>query len=228
MARDNSPRDRQQRKAQLKLFRKCGGRIPRARVLIVCEGSETEVNYFKELCRFHRLSSAHVSVMPGAKGTCPLQVVEYARKVFVEGKAQCGIAPRSFDEVYVVFDRDVHAHYHAALQKAASLHRAHKNTDGDAVDFVAIPSVPCFELWLLLHFTNVTASISHTEIQRRLCDVFPGYHKSRKDLYSITHHALPQASQRAHRLNECTSPQQGTDPCTHAVLLVERLAGLNK
>lgn len=69
MGRDNCAKERQRRQ----LERKQGRRGSYDRVLIVCEGSKTEPNYFKEIRAAHRLHTANVEVQPGILGTEPLQ-----------------------------------------------------------------------------------------------------------------------------------------------------------
>ncbi len=71
MARDNSPKERQQKQ----LERKQGRRASYDRILIVSEGSKTEPNYFREIRAAYRLHTANVEVRPSELGTAPIQVV---------------------------------------------------------------------------------------------------------------------------------------------------------
>ncbi len=75
-----------------------------ARILIVTEGSKTEPLYLQEIRVVHQLHSAKVEVQPGQLGTAPIQVVRYAQQLLEEGDLYKGIRPRSFDQVYAVFD----------------------------------------------------------------------------------------------------------------------------
>ena len=88
MARDNSPKIRQ----QAQLIRKLNKRSSYDRILIVSEGSKTEPLYFKEIRATYRLNTANVEVQPSALGTEPLQVVHYARNLFEKGDSQIGRA----------------------------------------------------------------------------------------------------------------------------------------
>jgi hypothetical protein len=81
MARDNSPKERNKHR----LARKLNQRASYDRILIVSEGSKTEPLYFKEIRAAFRLHTANVEVHPSATGTSPIQVVEYARDLFVNG-----------------------------------------------------------------------------------------------------------------------------------------------
>ena len=60
MARDNSPKERQQKQ----LERKQGRRASYDRILIVSEGSKTEPNYFREIRSAYRSHTAHAEVRP--------------------------------------------------------------------------------------------------------------------------------------------------------------------
>ena len=59
MARDNSPKARQQRDLQ----RKQGRRASHDRILIITEGSKTEPLYFQEIRAHYRLNTAAVGVL---------------------------------------------------------------------------------------------------------------------------------------------------------------------
>lgn len=146
MARDNSPKERQQKQ----LERKQGRRASYDRILIVSEGSKTEPNYFREIRVAHRLHTANVEVQPSELGTSPIQVVQYANALFEQGDRHKKIQPRAFEQVYAVFDRDDHGSYFEALQLAESLDGRLRNDNKRPVRFRAIASVPSFELWLLL------------------------------------------------------------------------------
>jgi hypothetical protein len=117
MARDNSPKERQQKQ----LARKQGRRASYDRILIVSEGSKTEPNYFLEIRATHRLHTANVEVQPSELGTAPIQVVQYAKELFEDGDRYKNIQRRAFEKVYAVFDRDDHDSYHEALTLASGV-----------------------------------------------------------------------------------------------------------
>ena len=117
MGQDNQAKDRQLRRKASKEAR----RASYARILIVTEGSKTEPLYLEEICAAHHLHSANVAVQPGQLGTAPFQVVRYAQQLFQEGDLRKGIPPKSFDQIFAVFDRDNHESYFNALEVAKSL-----------------------------------------------------------------------------------------------------------
>lgn len=223
MARDNHPKRRQQARD---LRRNAAKRAPFERILIVCEGEKTEPNYFREIQREYRLSTANVQVWPSAHGTEPIQVVSYAEHLFLNGDRSKAIEPRAFDRVVAVFDRDQHQSYFNALQKAASLDGRLTNDDGTNIPFHAIASVPCFELWLLLHFENVQAPIHRTEVYERLKNHLPNYDKGQGGHWAATKHELPTAVSRAQARAAATNAYDGNQPFTAVHELVQRLMQL--
>jgi len=91
------------------------------------------------------------------------------------------------------------------------------------VRFFAVPSVPCFEFWLLLHFDNVQAYFDRSEIYRRLSGRLPGYNKGMEGTFAATEQHLPTASGRAVRLRARFSARAGDEPHTDVDRLVEKL-----
>lgn len=118
-------------------------REPYSKVLIVCEGEKTEPNYFEELKDYYALSSVNVKI-DGSCGSDPVSVVEYGKKLYRKEK----VSGDAFDKVYCVFDKDTHSNYDKAMNAIRTANP--KDT------YIAINSVPCFEYWLLLHFTFTT------------------------------------------------------------------------
>ena len=182
MARDNSPKERQQKQ----LERKLGRRESHDRVLIVSEGSKTEPNYFREIRSAYRLHTASVEVQPSDFGTAPIQVVKYAQALFENGDRHKNIQQRAFERVYAVFDRDDHVSYFDALNLAASLNGKLKNDIKQTVVFRAIASVPSFELWLLLHFEDIQTPLHRDDVMRRLKLHILGYDKGVGNAFSVT------------------------------------------
>jgi hypothetical protein len=221
MARDNSPKIRQQRK----LERKQGSRARYDRILIVSEGSKTEPLYFREIRAAFRLHSANIVVQPSELGTDPLQVVQYAQKLFEEGDPHKKIIARSFERVYAVFDRDDHQGYHNGLVLADSLHKKLRNDEKQPVIFQAIPSIPCFEFWLLLHFEDIQHWLHRDEVMTKLKKLVPDYEKGIAGSFKKTRDYLKEAVDRAKGLAENNSAYDDTQPYTRVHELVELLVG---
>lgn len=222
MGRDNQPKNRQ----LARRVRKEASRASYARILIVTEGSKTEPLYLEEIRTAHQLHSANVEVQPSLLGTAPIQVVMYAKKLFEDGDLNRGIRPRSFDHVYVVFDRDDHESYFNALNLAVSLDGKLRNDNRESVGFQAVASVPSFELWLLLHFEEVRAPIHRDEVMRRLGQYLPGYAKGAGGAFALTRERLQDATRRAESLAETFNAFTAPEPFTGMSELVTRLTTL--
>lgn len=193
----------------------------------MCEGSKTEPLYLGEIRQQLQLPSANVQVQPAAYGTEPLRIVEYAERLFTEGQRALGIHARSFDRVVVVFDCDEHHTYLAALQRVAALNGRLENDERVKVPFEAVVSVPCFELWLLLHFEDVFAPLHRDEAIVRLRGYLAGYAKGQGSHWAVTHDRLEVATARANALVAAGhTADDGTQPYTNMHELVHRLLHL--
>ncbi len=222
MGRDNQAKDRQLRRKAAKEAR----RASYARILIVTEGSKTEPLYLEEIRAAHQLHSANVEVQPGQMGTAPIQVVRYAQLLFDEGDLYKGIRPKSFDQVYAVFDRDEHDSYFNALSLAQSLDGKLRNDDRRPVSFKAIASVPSFELWLLLHYEDIQAPIHRDEVMNRLKQHIPGYDKGAGGAFATTRDRLQTATLRAQALAVKFNAYTDPEPFTALLELVTLLTTL--
>lgn len=125
-----------------------------------------------------------------------------------------GIRPKSFDQIYAVFDRDDHDSYFNALNLANSLDGKLRNDERQPVSFKAIASIPSFELWLLLHDEDIQAPIHRDEVMARLKQHIPGYEKGAGGTFATTRDRLEPATQRAQalaqRFNAYTDPEPFT------------------
>ena len=222
MARDNSAAERQRKQ----LERKLGHRASYDRVLIVCKGSKSEPNYFKDIRAAYRLQTANVEVQPSRFGTGPIQVVQYARSLFESGDRYKQIQPRAFEQIYAVFDRDDHQTYFDALTLAEELDGKLRNDNKQPVRFKAITSVPCFELWLLLHYEDVQAVIHRDEVMQRLKGYLSGYEKGMNSGFALTRERLAIATLRAQTLSEKHSAYSVPEPFTAIHELVTLLTTL--
>ena len=226
MGKDDQPKHRQ---AARELRRRAAQRQPADRLLIVCEGAKTEPFYLGEIRQALRLPTANVQVQPAAYGTEPLHVVNYAEALFLRGDRALAIAPRSFDRVIAVFDRDEHRTYHAALEKAAALDRHMTNDERARVPFETVVSVPCFELWLLLHFEDVLAPLHRDEALQRLQVRLPGYAKGQIGHWAVTQDRLVAATARASALAAAGhNAHDGQAPFTDMHSLINRMLHLKE
>ena len=136
------------------LKRRPAGRVPRLRLLVLCEGEVTEPNYLRAFRHEHRNQLVEVEVVP--KCGVPKTLVEFAaeRKRSAEKEARRRGDPYlKYDEIWCVFDVDIHPNLPEA-----------KNQARDNGLNLAV-SNPCFELWILLHFQDQRAHEERGRIQ---------------------------------------------------------------
>jgi hypothetical protein len=97
-------------------------------VLVICEDKKSGKNYLDDAAVHFRIK-VKVEISHCGK-TDPKSIVE-------EGIKQS----RKYDFIYCVVDRDTHANFDEAVRVADR-----------SKNVLLIPSYPCFEYWLLLHF----------------------------------------------------------------------------
>lgn len=104
-------------------------RLEKQRILIVCEGANTEPSYFRQF----QLTFA--DILPLGAGCDTIRVVERAREEQQKGK---------YDQVWVVFDKDDFSanNFNSAIFMA------------EALGFGIAYSNQAFEYWLILHFED--------------------------------------------------------------------------
>jgi hypothetical protein len=201
------------------------GRLPRAYarrgptkepydvVLMVCEGSKTEPLYLQGLKVFHRLSNANIRILhPNA--TDPMSIAH---------AAEDESAANQYDKIFCIFDRDGHAQYSDAL-------RIISNSNGRVF---AVNSVPCFEVWVLLHFqytsapfTSVGRESACDKVLQELRRYMPDYAKGRINVYAELLDRLDTAIGNAHRLEAHNVSTSSDNPETKMHHLVQYLRSL--
>lgn len=220
MGTDDLFRKRKARKAE-SLRRKEGNRAPYDVVLIVCEGAKTEPYYFSGLRNHLRLSNANIIIADKTTGSDPLSVINFAIDEFEKEPI--------YNHVYCIFDRDKHTTYAAALDKIRSTRL--KNDAG----LHAITSIPCFEIWLLLHYTYTTRSFSaagaasncalvETELKKHIT----GYQKGSRNIFELVKDKLDNAVTNAKRLDVFHQTSGTDNPSTRVHELVGYLRDLRK
>jgi hypothetical protein len=194
-------------------------RLPKTRLVIVCEGKVTEPKYFNDFLALQ--NSPLVSVK--AIGGCgvPVSVVERAVQ---EKKSLDDIARKtrdSFDadfQVWAVFDRDEHPKPQVpdafALAERNGIKIAYSN--------------PCFEVWGLMHFECWAKPGHHHETQRALKGRLAGYCHEQNPVIDVAAlqtryvQAVANAIRAAVRREEEGSSCHG-DPSTNVHLLTEKI-----
>lgn len=198
---------------------------PYDRILIVCEGSKSEPNYFDALIKELKLNTANV-VVDGDSDSSPRSVVAHAKKVYQKDKKING-DEQAFDKVYCVFDTDEHPTYAEASNTLKSAQPQNV--------FEAITSNPCFEFWILLHFEYTTRPIAR-QGERSPCDVtvgfvkkhLPDYKKGEKSIYQQIRNHTNTAIEHAKRVKLTVDNDETDNPHTLVHELVEKLRNLSE
>ncbi len=196
----------------------------RGRILIVCEGKETEPNYFNS---FPKLDNVSV-VTTGGKGS-PSQVVKKALELRDKAKQS------PYDAVWAVFDKDNFTDFKTAIDTA----------QGKQIGCAW--SNEAFELWFIYHFENPTSAISRNDYGSKIeAHVKQGSKKQKLSQYQKFSYQKNDGNVRRTLLDcggneenaikwaEKQAQEQGKwhgenwdkhNPCTMVYLLVKQLLG---
>lgn len=174
-------------------------RSARKSITVVCEGKETEPNYFKSLKYDLRLSMYDVKIIPGI--TDPLNLVQ--RGISEKEKSDY----KDIDEVWCVLDKEQYGqnpNFDNAVKLAL--------TNGISL---AVTN-PAFELWYLLHFEYTDAPFNNaTEVIKRLLKFIPKYEKN-MEVYPLISENTKNGIDHAKRIkkNRTKNWDSFPNPCT--------------
>lgn len=129
-------------------------------LLIVCEDKSTEPYYFRQFKQLFPKETVYLREI--GTGKKPKGIVEQA---IIERETLSTEARKEIDEVWVVFDKDDEGNNATTL---ASFKTAWENAEKENIKIAFSNEV--FELWLLLHFGDVSSlnPIPRAEIYSRL------------------------------------------------------------
>ncbi|MBD3177602.1 MAG: hypothetical protein GF320_20720 [Armatimonadia bacterium] len=203
--------------------REQGARELRERVLIVCEGAETEVGYFEGFRKHHHLSTLDVRVVGGDEaGTHPHSIIQHAEKLLRTAAREGD----PFDRAWAVVDRDDHQDIGQAI--AQPQERKAKPQIRMAL------SNPCFEVWYLQHYRYSTRCQTRDEASAELRKLLGGRYEKSDRLFDELLPQQAEAIRNAGRLrkhHEDVSGHQAPwehNPRTDVDILVAFLNGLMK
>lgn len=190
------------------------------KILIVCEGTKTEPNYFEAFRVFNNGTVVYDIDVKGL-GDNTINVVDKAIELKKKG---------DYDRVWVVFDKDSFPDYkfNSAILKA------------DASEIGCAWSNEAFELWYLYHFVNRTTGMNREEYKRAISEAVNKsanyklkkpyvYAKNAKDNYKIMttygsmKNAIKFAESKSKEYNDKRYAQH--NPCTMVFKLVRQLIG---
>lgn len=197
--------------------RNASTRQPRKLILIVVEGTETEFNYFNAFKQEIRLTNISLEVTPSKKSD-PETVVAYAHRLYKEKQKQQLL----YDQVFCVVDGDHAININNTNNYTSARARAKK------LKFEFIPSIPCFEIWFLLHFEYSHKPYkNYDELSKYLKKYIPNYDKN-IDVFVKISDQTNVAIQNAKRLDQFHTDNGNTDelnknPSTQVYRLVEEI-----
>lgn len=210
-----------------RLNRSPAKREPYELILIVCEGSETEPNYFENLRETENLSSVNVEIT-GKSGSDPMSVINYAIRTYEE-RAKERNPSTLYDKVYCVIDRDSHANFDNAINKS----RNYKY-------ITLIKSYPSFEYWYICHFLYSRASICKSGNKSagdnclKTLDIHwqshfnESYTKNNKGSYRNLNKLFDKALVNSKRALNDAEASNEMNPSTETHILVEHLLQIKK
>jgi hypothetical protein len=178
-------------------------------ILIVCEGSKTEPNYFKAFPENH---CVYDEIDIHGTGYNTVSLVRKA--IQLRNEAQKNRMP--YQEVWCVFDRDSFPweSFHEAiiLAKREKIRCAY--------------SIEAFELWYMLHYHYYDTALSREQSKEKLTGLLgKPYQKNDKGMYQVLQKKQETAIQNAQKLylRQSKLPLKEQNPVTTVFQLVERL-----
>ena len=186
--------------------------------LIICEGKETEPNYFEGLKqKINSNFGDRISVIPAIKikgtGLNTESLVRYAKQFINK-------SPKVYGQVWVVFDKDDYTD--EQFNNAIRLN-----------EYNSAWSNPNFEVWILSHFKKVNNSLTKNETLKELKKEFQksglgDYSKNDKEIFEkvTKDDKLESAINNCKEMYEqfkCISGESQKNPCTTVFILVEDL-----
>jgi hypothetical protein len=201
--------------------RRPGKRIPGRCTLIVCEGAETEPNYFHELRKYLKLSTIQLKIIDRAGA--PISLVDEARRQVEHRKQEIRKEISNigeYEDVWCVFDTE-NPHHNPTFNDAV-------RTADECNYFLAI-SNPAFEFWYILHFDSITRPFQKGgEVKEFLRRYIPDYKESMSvfsRLISLTTLAIQRAEDNLQ--NHPAGVARFPNPSTRAHLLVRAMIDMS-
>lgn len=188
--------------------------------LIVCEGTETEPNYFETLkAKISGQNKEKITIKIIGKGRGTTNLLEEAKK-------QVQKSTNYISNVWLIYDKDDFSDesFNRVVQDCIEINKQ-ENTI-----YNAIWSNESIETWILLHFIKFDTPMRRNDCIRKINENFKQrnlgkYHKNDKELYNKLNPYLANAIKNAKWLEtryENTLPSE-MNPCTKVYKLVELL-----
>jgi hypothetical protein len=195
-----------------RLERRRPTRQPKARFVLLCEGENTEPEYFLALRA--ALKGALIEIVPLRAAGVPKTIAEKAVELRRKQRRMRQDSFEANDEIWAVFDRDQHPHFEAAVAMCRD-----NNVN-------VARSNPCFEVWLILHEEDFHRPDDRHEAQRYYSSLRPEYdRKSRKcpDCAEIVGRVEVAESRAEKQLQSRESEGRAYGPPSTTVFLLTRM-----
>lgn len=188
------------------------------KLLIICEDSKTTPSYFKDLCYDLGLGLDEVEIYGEECGSAPISVVNFAIKKIKDDLEENEGKP-TIKKVFCVIDEDMNLRNVKKVSKLI--------TDARLGSKISLNlSVPCFELWIYLHFVDkkFPQLISCKQVQSAIKTHFKGYKKGAR-LYKDIKENIDKAIDNSKWLKQQVELTGSNGPYTDIHLLVQELRG---
>ena len=215
-----------------------GNRPPRRYFLIVCEGEETEPNYFSSIAtQLPKDMVSRITVKGVGKNT--LHLIEDAQAEIAKRRA-AGLPDYYY--VWLVFDRDEFPadHFNRTIEEANAINQRNAALPPKArrcEHWKCAWSNEAFELWYVLHFREqLGGAVSRTQYQKMLEDDIRlytsekdfAYKKNDPQMFARLKGRTPDAISRSERALDCQLKAKGMayadmNPATRVHELVRSL-----
>jgi|SRR6185437_1805356 len=195
------------------------------RILIVTEGTKTEICYFEWIRNYfnlsHRIQVGVALEITSGKGSDPESVVNTAIELKKNSEKS---AEGCFDYVYCVIDRDKHQKTKIENARAKS----------KAYGIILIISYPCIEYWFILHYSNYKTPYNQipgkgsigTACKNQLNKLYPNYDGKLENFFSFISDYIETATDRASTNYHRIEDQDCINPSTMLFILMKHLASL--
>ena len=185
------------------------------RILIICEDSKTALKYFIDMREGLGLSKELIEIRGKECGSAPTSVYDFAA-----AKLELSIKDdNEYDLVFCVIDRDTHNDFDPVLNKIKQQPKKFKEK------IQAIVSIPCFEVWVLLHFVYSSAPFENCNaVCKKIKKPFPEYEKEEmRILYPFLKDKTGEAIKNARKLVASMEVTDSKNPITYIHEVVEIL-----
>jgi len=191
------------------------------KILIACEGKQTEPKYFNAIRQDLRLTTVQVLILPH-DGTDPLSVVNAVLEARKDKKREKTWFDDQ-DSAWAVFDGDEHiANNRPNWCQAIQIAKSQKIN-------LAITN-PSIEFWYLIHFQDHSAIIARDKAKDQLKQHIPNYDKARcyylEKLKGLTQDAIARANKLDELAKRDSLPEYSNPCCRGISQLVEMMLKL--